>query len=223
MSGSKITAIVKLGRDDPRSVGIRGVFDRIGMRTLLKCQQGDIAEHFGSQGEFGCGIEGVCQKLSWLFTLYKEKHPGALQFWGDVPNGYNEMRNAAIADGLAELPPPLQWRRRSFSAFYSGDVALYFQRDEETYYVGSEIGTAQGDAASRIFFNAGLQRAFNQLRAEYPEALLAKYADDVNGAVVGTHADDGTALRVNVNEQRAFIGTNTDYPPLCPISPLLHT
>ena len=200
MSGSKIAAIAKPGRDDPRPVGIRGVFDRIGMRTLLKCQQGDIAEHFGSQGEFGCGIEGVCQKLSWLFTLYKEKHPGALQFWADVSNGYNEMRRTAIADGLADLPPPLQWLRRSFSAFYSGDVVLYFQRDGETYHVVSEIGTVQGDAASGIFFNAGLQRAFNQLRAEYPEALLAKYADDVNGAVVGTHTDDGMALRVNVNE-----------------------
>ena len=97
---------------------------------------------------------------------------------------------------------------------------LYFQRDGETYHVVSETGTVQGDAAFGIFFNAGLQRAFNKLRAEYPEALLAKYADDVNGAVVGTHADDGIALLVNVNEQRAFIGTNTDYPPLCPISPL---
>ena len=71
-----------------------------------------------------------------------------------------------------------------------------------------------------FFFNAGLQRAFNQLRAEYPEALLAKYANDVNGVVVGTHADDGTALRVNVNEQRAFIGTNTDYPAALSHTPL---
>jgi len=98
LSGSKVAALAKPGTDAPRPVGIRGVFDRIGMRTLLKCQQADIAAHFDSQGEFGCGIEGVCQKLSWLFTLYKERHPAALQFWADVSNGYNEMHRTSITE-----------------------------------------------------------------------------------------------------------------------------
>ena len=130
------------------------------------------------------------------------------------------MRRTAIAEGLADMPPSLQWLRQSFAAFYSGDVVLYFQRDGDTYHVISEIDTVQGDAASGIFFNAGLQRAFNKLRAEYPEALLAKYADDVNGAVVGTHAADGTALRVDISEDRAFIGAEYSYPTPLSYDPL---
>ena len=96
-------------------------------------------------------------------------------------------------------------------------MVLYFQRDGDTYHAISEIGTVQGDAASGIFFNAGLQRAFNQLRVEYPEALLAKYADDVNGAVVGTHTADSTPLRVDTSEDLAFIGVEYSYP-----TPLSH-
>ena len=70
LSGSKIATLAKPGTDAPRPVGIRGVFDRIGMRTLLKCQQADIAAHFGcSQGEFGCGIEGVCARNYLGFLL----------------------------------------------------------------------------------------------------------------------------------------------------------
>ena len=130
------------------------------------------------------------------------------------------MRRTAIADGLADLPPPLQWLRRSFSAFYSGDVVLYFQRDGETYHVVSEIGTVQGDAVSGIFFNAGLQRAFNQLRAEYPEALLAKYADDANGAVVGLMRMMGWHCESTLtNNVLSSVPIRTT-PPLCPIPPL---
>jgi hypothetical protein len=45
------------------------------------------------------------------------------------------------------------------------------------------VGSMQGDPTSGIWFNAGLQKAFNQLRAEFPEVLLAKCYDDVNGFI----------------------------------------
>ena len=38
----------------------------------------------------------------------------------------------------------------------------------------------QGDPASGIYFNAGLQRAFNQIQNEFPETTMAKYLDDLN-------------------------------------------
>ena len=113
---------------DPRPVGVRGVFDRLGMRTLLQVYSKPIADYFGNRGEFGCGIPGVCQILSWLFKLHREKHPAGIQFWADVSNGFNEMKRTAIADGLADMPVELQWLRRSFQSFYSGDVVLYFSR-----------------------------------------------------------------------------------------------
>ena len=81
------------------------------------------------------------------------------------------MRRSAIADGLADMPTHLHWLRKSFDSFYSGDVVLYFQRDGITQNVLSQVGTVQGDGASSIFFNAGLMRAFTQLRQEFPEAL----------------------------------------------------
>jgi hypothetical protein len=42
------------------------------------------------------------------------------------------------------------------------------------------VGTMQGDPASGIWFNAGLQRAYNLLREEFPETIMAKYLDDLN-------------------------------------------
>ncbi len=54
----------------------------------------------------------------------------------------------------------------------------------------------QGDSASGIFFSAGLQEAFDKLQTEYPEALLVKYLDDLNGSV-------RTNNLVNTSEPRA--------------------
>ena len=63
------------------------------------------------------------------------------------------------------------------------------------------VGSMQGDPASGIWFNAGLQKAFNQLRAEFPEVLLAKYYDDVNGFI--HPAEDGAVRTCRASEARA--------------------
>ena len=49
--------------------------------------------------------------------------------------------------------------------------------------ITSEGGIFRGDSASGIFFSAGLQSAFDTLRNEYPEAVLVKYLDDLNGSI----------------------------------------
>jgi hypothetical protein len=126
--------------------------------------------------------------------LHREKHPDGVQFWADLTNGFNEMRRDAIAQGLADMPPQLHWLRRTFQAFYSADVVLYFRRGGETYHVISQTGTVQGDPASGIFFNAGLQRSYSQLQAEFPEALFAKYLDDLNGALPNTLDGNGDTI-----------------------------
>ena len=79
LAGSKLAAVAKPS-GDPRPVGIRGVFDRIGQRTLLQADGVAIAQHFASQNEFGSGVQGVTQILGWLFKMHREKHPGAIQF-----------------------------------------------------------------------------------------------------------------------------------------------
>ena len=137
---------------DPRPVGVRGVFDRIGQRTLLQQYGEDISNYFVEKGEYGAGVRGVSQILGWLFKLHRELHPEAIHFWIDASNGYNEMKREAIAEGLADMPVNLHWLRKSFHSFYSGDVVLYFQRDGKTQNVLSQIGTVQGDGASSIFF-----------------------------------------------------------------------
>jgi hypothetical protein len=47
----------------------------------------------------------------------------------------------------------------------------------------SEGGFFQGDLAPGVYFNAGLQNAFDKLRQEYPQATLVKYLNDLNGSV----------------------------------------
>jgi hypothetical protein len=201
-------------------VGIRGVFDRIGQRTLLQQYGDQIANYFVNKGEYGAGVRGVSQVLGWLFKLHKELHPEAIHFWIDASNGYNEMRRSAIAEGLADMPPNLHWLRKSFDSFYSGDVVLYFSREGETHNILSQIGTVQGDGNSSIFFNAGLQRAFDRLRGEYPEAMLTKYIDDVMGGLQGPTDASGQPLRCHLHEPRTFAGDNV-YPMIPNPDPLL--
>ena len=64
------------------------------------------------------------------------------------------MLRKAIAEGLADLPPELQWLRRSFHAFYAEDAKLFFNRDGDTHVVLSSIGNMQGDPAGGIWFDA---------------------------------------------------------------------
>jgi hypothetical protein len=143
----------------------------------------------------------------------------------DVSNGYNEMSRAAISEGLQDMPANLHWIRKAFNAFYSGDVLLYFQRKEDVYHLVSEIGTVQGDGASNIYFNAGLQRAFNKLRDEYPEVMLVKYIDDVMGGLSTSSDEFGQPLMCAVDEERAYAGfgaypmvpnVNITLPPTVP-------
>ena len=179
-----------------------------------------IARYFASQNEFGSGVKGVTQILGWLFKLHKEKHPGAVQFWIDVSNGYNEMSRSAIAEGLGDMPPKLHWLRKAFNSFYSGDVLLYFQREKDVYHLVSQVGTVQGDGNSNIYFNAGLQRAFNKLRAEYPEIMLVKYIDDVMGGIPSALDTNGQLLTCDVSEERAYAGFGV-YPVVPNVDPTL--
>jgi hypothetical protein len=203
LAGAKLVALAKPGTDKPRPVGITGVLHRLGMGALLRedCHSGPLARHFADQKEFGTGVPGVCQIIAWSFKMASEHTPNGVMFWADISNGFNCMLRKAIAEGLADLPPELQWLRRSFHAFYAEDVKLFFNRDGDTHVVLSSIGNMQGDPAGGIWFDAGIQRAFNQLRAEFPEVFLAKYFDDVNGFI--PPADDGSVRTCLTTEPRA--------------------
>jgi hypothetical protein len=102
---------------------------------------------------------------------------------------------------------------------------LYFQRQEDVYHLVSKIGTVQGDGASNIYFNAGLQRAFNKLRSEYPELMLVKYIDDVMGGMAKPTDDFGQDIMCSVDDERAYAGfgayplvpnVNISLPPTLP-------
>ena len=203
LAGAKLVALAKPGTDKPRPVGITGVLHRLGMGALLRedCHSEPLSRHFADQKEFGTGVPGVCQVISWAFKMASEHTPNGVVFWADISNDFNCMLRKAIAEGLAGMPPELQWLRRSFHSFYAEDVTLYFTRNGDTHEVKSSIGNMQGDPAGGVWFNAGIQRAFNQLRAEFPEVFLAKYFDDVNGFV--PPADDGSVRTCLTSEPRA--------------------
>jgi hypothetical protein len=78
----------------------------------------------------------------------------------------------------AAMPPQLQWLRRTFHAFYSEDIPLFFARDGEFHVIVSAAGSMQGDPAGGIWFDAAVQFPFNILRTEFAEATLAKCFDD---------------------------------------------
>ena len=100
------------------------------------------------------------------------------------------------------MPVEPQWLRKSFHAFYSGPVPMFFNRGPTgSGIIRCVVGSMQGDPTSGIWFNAGLQKAFNQLRAEFPEVLLAKYYDDVNGFI--HPAEDGTVRSCRTSKARA--------------------
>ena len=202
LAGAKLVALAKPDSDKPRPVGVTGVLHRLGMGALLRDYADILATYFGDQKEFGTGIPGVTQILSWGFKLAAEKHPAGVMFWADISNGFNAMERESIAQGLADMPDELQWLRRSFHKFYANDVTLYFSRAGEVHEIVSMIGSMQGDPASGIWFNAGLMRAFNKLRAEFPEVFLAKYFDDVNGFILPSA--DGTTPLCLLSEERAL-------------------
>ena len=133
------------------------------MAALIKQNADLLAQHFGLQCEHGTGVGGVCQKLAWVFKLACEKVPEGIALWADISNGFNSMRRSAIAEGLAAMPVELQWLRKSFHAFYSGPVPMFFNRcPAVSGIIQCVVGSMQGDPASGIWFNAGLQKAFNQ-------------------------------------------------------------
>ena len=57
LAGTKLVAVAKTN-GKPRPVGVKGVFDRIGMCCLLRKYKEGLAAHFGTQGEFGTGTGG---------------------------------------------------------------------------------------------------------------------------------------------------------------------
>ena len=110
------------------------------------------------------------------------------------------MRRDAIAKGLQQLPPTLAWLRRSFSVFYSGPLKLFFRRQDGIYIIEGAEGTVQGDPASCVYFNAGLQPAYDKLQREFPEVTCAKYLDDL---LIHVPSDDGGFTRTeNVTSPR---------------------
>jgi hypothetical protein len=161
---AKLVALGKTITGKPTPLGITNVFRLLGMTSLLKACSNLLASYFGNQREYDTGISGVTKLLGWTFTLANEFQPEGVNLWVDITNEFNTMSHAAIAEGLSDMPPPLQWLQRSFFSFYSEDVPLFFTRDNVTHTIISQIGSMQGDPASGIWFNACLQRAFNQLR-----------------------------------------------------------
>jgi hypothetical protein len=179
LASSKLVALKKPDSDKPRPVGVTGVFHRLGLSALLKAHKEPLAAYFGSKGEYGTGISGACQLLAWVFRLASEKFPLGIMMWEDLTNGFNSAGRLSVDKGLAQMPPQLQWLRRTFHAFYSEDVPLYFARAGEQHVIISATGTMQGDPAGGVWFDAAVQLPFNILRAEFVEATLAKYYDDL--------------------------------------------
>ena len=170
---SKLVALKKPDSDKPRPVGVTGVFYRLGLSALLKAHKEALAACFGNKGEHGTGISGACQMLAWVFRLASEKFPLGVMMWEDLTNGFNSAGRLSVDKGLAQTPPQLQWLRRTFHAFYSEDVPLYFARAGDQHVIISATGTMQGDPAGAV------QLPFNILRAEFVEVTLAKYYDDL--------------------------------------------
>jgi hypothetical protein len=170
------------------------------MKTLLMAQAEVLGAYFSDLREYGTGVPGVCQILGWVFKLANEKHPLGISLWADITNGFNTINRSAIEEGLRDLPPQLQWLSKSFYQFYSQDVQLYFRRGSDGRVILGNTGSMQGDPASGIFFNCGIQRAYNTLREEFPEVLLAKYFDDLNGFI--RPGPDGLPLTCQLTEER---------------------
>jgi hypothetical protein len=187
LAGGRIAALAKPDSTAPRPVVIVDIFRRLGMAAMIRACKDSLGAHFGTRGEYGVGIQAPGQILSWTMKLYQEQDPSSTQLWSDLTNGFNAIHRIAIENGLKNFPTNLQWLRKSFHAFYSGASTLqYPQRLQDSFKVvdiTSEGGIFQGDSASGIFFSAGLQSAFDTLRSEYPEAVLLKYLDDLNGSI----------------------------------------
>jgi hypothetical protein len=187
LAGGKIAALSKPDSTAPRPVVIVDIFRRLGMASMIKESRQSLGSYFGNRKEYGVGIQAPAQILSWLMKLSQEEDPWSIQLWSDLTNGFNAIHRQSIEKGLQNFPADLQWLRRSFRAFYSGKSTLQYRHLVNNSFsvidIISEGGVFQGDSASGIFFSAGLQEAFDQLQAEYPEALLVKYLDDLNGSV----------------------------------------
>ena len=200
LARGKIAALAKPDSDQPRPAVVVDALRRIGMATLLKICKEELGTYFGKKSEYGVGVTAPSQKIAWGLKMCQEEEPTSIQFWSDLSNGFNQIQRQAVEEGLQNLPTSLQWLRRAFRAFYSGKVELSMvQRQggaETVVDIISEGGVFQGDSASGVYFNAGLQNAFDKLRQEYPQATLVKYLDDLNGSVKGNET-------VNTNEPRA--------------------
>jgi hypothetical protein len=187
LAGGKIAALSKPDSTAPRPVVIVDIFRRLGMAAMIKTNRQSLGSYFGSRKEYGVGIQAPAQILAWLMKLSQEEDPWSIQLWSDLTNGFNAIHRQSIEKGLQHFPADLQWLRRSFQAFYSGRSTLQYRHHDLNEYtiidIISEGGVFQGDSASGIFFSAGLQEAFDKLQTEYPEALLVKYLDDLNGSV----------------------------------------
>jgi hypothetical protein len=170
---SKLVALKKPDSEKPRPVGVTGVFHRLGLSALLKAHKEELAAYFGNKGECGTGVAGAWQRLAWVFKLLAEKHPLGIMTWEDLTNGFNCATRLSVDKGLMAMPPQLQWLRRTFHAFYSKDIPLFFARDGEFHVIVSATGPVQGDPAGAV------QLPFNILRTEFVEATLAKCFDDL--------------------------------------------
>ncbi len=148
------------------------------MVTLLKICKEELGTYFGKKSEYGVGVTAPSHKIARGLKMCQEEEPTSIQFWSDLSNGFNQIQRQAVEERLQNLPTNLQWLRKAFRAFYSGKVELSMiqrQGDEETLVdIISESGVFQGDSASGVYFNAGLQNAFDKLRQEFPQATLAK-------------------------------------------------
>jgi len=187
LAGGKVAALSKPDSTAPRPVVIVDIFRRLGMAAMIKERKQSLGSYFGNRKEYGVGIQAPAQILAWLMKLSQEEDPWSTQLWSDLTNGFNAIHRQSIEKGLQNFPADLQWLRRSFRAFYSGKSTLQYRHLVNNSFnvidIISEGGVFQGDSASGIFFSAGLQEAFDQLQAEYPEALLVKYLDDLNGSI----------------------------------------
>jgi len=174
----------------PRPVGIGGVFRRGGARALLAASKSDLRSFYQKRGQQACGTRGAAEKLAAMrrLRLQMGDKSGLARVLGvcDERNGFNCLRRDSILTGLTRLPPQLQWLKQTFVRFYRGVSKLRYGSDGNGDMMADcSRGCHQGDPCSMLYFSAGMDAALMKLRAEFPDANIQAYADDVVFDVAG--------------------------------------
>jgi hypothetical protein len=183
LASGKLSAPMK-NDGTPRPTVTGGTFRRIGMSACVAACKPELVSHFAPRGQQCCGTRGAAEKLATLRRLRLQQDPSRVIFNADERNGFGCVKRRAIAQGLEALPAKLLWLRQAFGRFYRNDSKVFFRvedGDEDVITLMVKRGVHQGDAAGMVYFAAGFDEATQMIRAEFPEACIQFFADDMHG------------------------------------------